>query len=340
MFATKLIVSIFARYNNQRGASAVYHLFKGKKSGQTIQDVGLFQLHPFFSITPKLDKTQYDTYIEKLIQEQFILLTDENVSVTEKGYALIENFQAPGFDGWHFRGREHIFFRRLSLVVQTLSFLPHTMRFIPIERDGTTQRFVKGYLQYHEFQSVSFQRQFAQQLQHLLMRANVSDCAKQLFVYRLSGYGESGLTWHQLSEQFDEDVWSLQLLFVSCLHSVINDAREHAPLIHDLAQQIRIEQVLTQSTQKTAELFYKGYTLEQIAQYRRLKGSTIEDHFAEMAMNDPQFPLHQFVSEADAQTIKQHAKALNTTKLRALKEAMPHMSYFQIRLVLASKGES
>lgn len=338
MFATQLIVSIFARYNNQRGASAVYHLFKGKKSGQTIQDVGLFQLYPFFSITPKLHKTQYDTYIEKLIHEQFILLTEDNVTVTEKGQQFIEGFDPTGFDGWHFRGREHLFFKRLALVVQTLSFLPHTLRFIPIERDGATQRFVKSYLQHYDFRTQAFQQQFTAQLQDVIARASVSDLAKQVFVYRLSGYEQSGLTWHQLSVLLEEDEFSLQLLFVQCLHSVLNEARIHAPLLDDLAQQIRIEQVLTQSTQKTAALFYQGYSMEQIAQYRRLKLSTIEDHLAEMAMNDDKFPLHQFVSEEEATMVVQYAKSLNTTKLRALKEMMPQLSYFQIRLVLAAKG--
>jgi uncharacterized protein YpbB len=338
MFATQLIVSIFARYNNQRGASAVYHLFKGKKSGQTIQDVGLFQLYPFFSITPKLDKTQYDTYIEKLIEKQFILLTENNVVVTDKGWQLIENFDPAEFDGWHFRGREHLFFKRLALTVQTLSFLPHTMRFIPIERDGTTQRFVKSYLQHHHFQETAFQQQFTAQLHDVLARIPVSDIAKQVFVYRLSGYEQSGLTWHQLSELLEEDAFSLQLLFVQCLHSVLNEARLTAPLIDDLAQQIRIEQVLTQSTQKTATLFYQGYSMEQIARYRRLKLSTIEDHLAEMAMNDDKFPLHQFVNDEEAALVVHYAKALQTTKLRALKEVMPQLSYFQIRLVLAAKG--
>lgn len=338
MFATKLIVSIFARYNNQRGPSAVYHLFKGKKSGQTIQDVGLFQLYSFFSITPKLTKAQYDTYIEKLFAEQFILLTDENVVVTEKGHQLIEDFRPEGFDGWHYRGREHAFFKRLALVVQTLSNAPQTMRFLPIEQDGATQRFVKQYLRHYDFQQPAFQQQFTTQLRTLLERLQLDERSKQILVYRLSGYEQSGYTWHQLEQLLKEDVLSLQLRYISCLHSLINEA-QHYPLIADLTQHIRIDQLLTQSTQKTATLFYKGYSLEQIAQFRQLKISTIEDHLAEMAMNDAQFPLTQFVSIDDTAAIRTQAQTLQTTKLRAIKEQLPHVSYFQIRLVLAAKGE-
>lgn len=338
MFATKLIVSIFARYNNQRGSSAVYHLFKGKKSGQTIQDVGLFQLYPFFSITPKLTKAQYDTYIEEIFNAQFILLTEENVVVTDKGRQLIEDFRPVGFDGWHYRGRELSFFKRLALVVQTLSNAPHTMRFLPIEQDGVTQRFVKDYLRYHDFQQPAFQQQFTTQLMELVASLPVEERSKQVLSYRLSGYQQSGYTWQQLAVFLDEDILSLQLRFTSCLHSMINEVRNY-PLLADLAQNIRIEQLLTQSTQKTADLFYKGYSLEQIAQYRRLKTSTIEDHLAEMAMNDPQFPLTQFVPEELVLAIRKRTKQLQTTKLRIIKESVPQASYFQIRLVLAVKGE-
>ena len=37
--------------------------------------------------------------------------------------------------------------------------------------------------------------------------------------------------------------------------------------------------------------------MEDIATIRKLKMSTIEDHFVEMSINDADFPIRQFVSK-------------------------------------------
>lgn len=336
MYASKLIVYIFARYNGQRGPSSVYHLFKGKKSGQTIQDVGLFQLHPFFSITPKLNKAQYDTYFNQLIQQQFLLLTEHVVYVTEKGWALIKDFEPGPFDGWHYRGHAFIFMKRLSLVVQTLSHYPREKSFVPIEQDGEIQRYVRAFLRAHHFQQHAFQESFKIQLMQSLEDVQVEEVSKQIFVLRLSGYDLSGCTWQQIHEEVGEDIFSVQLRFVQCLHGLLNELQRY-PLLVDLAQHIKIEQQFTQSTEKTFGLFKEGYSLTQIAQIRHLKESTIEDHFAEMAMTDSEFPIHQFVSEQLRQQIEETARILKTTKLKHIKEKIEEASYFQIRLVLAAR---
>ncbi|WP_010301145.1 helix-turn-helix domain-containing protein [Kurthia senegalensis] len=339
MYASKLIVYIFARYNGQRGPSSVYHLFKGKKSGQTIQDVGLFQLHPFFSITPKLHKTQYDTYFNQLIQQQFLLLTEHTVYVTEKGWAFIEGFDPGPLDGWHYRGNEMIFMKRLSLVVQTLSHYARGASFIPIEQDGAIQRYVKSYLRAHQFQQPLFQETFTKQFIARLDTTRVEELSKQVFVLRLSGYEMSGHTWQQIQTELGEDVFSLQLRFIQCLHGLLMQLTE-TPLLEDLAQHIKIEQHYTQSTEKTFSLFKEGYTLSQIAQIRHLKESTIEDHFAEMAMVDEDFPIYTFLSKELRRKIEDVATKLQTTKLRQIKENVEQASYFQIRLVLAARRES
>ncbi len=103
-----------------------------------------------------------------------------------------------------------------------------------------------------------------------------------------------------------------------------------------LTENIRIENLLTDSTQKTADLFKRGYSLEQIAMMRHLKTSTIEDHFVEMAMIIRDFPLHQFIDEADVEKVMDVLSTTESKRLKIIREQIPQFSYFQIRLVIAA----
>jgi len=105
-----------------------------------------------------------------------------------------------------------------------------------------------------------------------------------------------------------------------------------------MAENIRIHNPLSGSAFQSAELFNNGHSIEQISKIRRLKMSTIEDHIVELAMNEPQFKVEQFVSNEDIKRVLTAVEDYNTRKLKVLHEIVPHLSYFQLRLVLA-RGE-
>ena len=91
---------------------------------------------------------------------------------------------------------------------------------------------------------------------------------------------------------------------------------------------------LTQSAERTKKLFEQGYSVEQIASLRKLKLSTIEDHFIEMAANMESFPFKEFISEEQRDTVWRHVEQLQTKRLRLLKQQCPELSYFQLRLIV------
>ena len=43
--------------------------------------------------------------------------------------------------------------------------------------------------------------------------------------------------------------------------------------------------------------------MQEISQIRHLKMSTIEDHFVEISINDPAFPMGEFVSSTDIDAV-------------------------------------
>ena len=164
---------------------------------------------------------------------------------------------------------------------------------------------------------------------------------KELLMNRLTGVGVIGIPWQQLSFEYEMPELDCQLQFVSGLQrwlDAINHDGTRWPYLSKLAEQIRIENVLTGSAYQTAQLYHEGYSIEQICGMRRLKQSTIEDHLVELAMNEPTFDITPFVTSEDQRQVQSVVEDYATRKLKVLHTVLPHLTYFQIRLALA-KGE-
>jgi uncharacterized protein YpbB len=215
-----------------------------------------------------------------------------------------------------------------------------TKSFAPIQKDEDIQLWVKNFLVKNNYKSDTFYQAIRVEISDSLNRLDIEDSSLNLLLYRLSGFNTPGWTWQQLAREQNSSLLDVQLAYIEALHMWLDALYEEPKrYLSQLAEGVRIEQLLTESSQKTANFFQQGFTLEQIATMRRLKESTIEDHFVEMAMTMPQFPLGQFVASQDVEVIVHAVKQENSKKLKVLREAVPELSYFQIRLILAAKGE-
>ncbi|WP_068982880.1 helix-turn-helix domain-containing protein [Lysinibacillus xylanilyticus] len=338
----QILLQIFQKLNNERSISAAYHVLRGKRSGQTIQDIGLFQLHKYFGLLPKLSRATFDEAVSLFLQNSWLIM-QESGHYSMKKLGLQQAEQTPDFlfDGWHYRGNEHIFFARLSLIVQSLSYQRAGLRsFSPISRDTNIQSWVRTFLLEHNYQDGHLQQQLLEECENVLSELSLSEANKQLVLYRLSGYGLPGWTWQQLASERKEAILDCQLAFIELLHVFLNEVHQTTdyPLLGKIAEEIRVKALLTDSAQQTAHLYEQGYSIEQIMQIRKLKQSTIEDHFVELAMYEPNFSIGPFVSYKEAEKVWQASKQYQTKKLKTLHEVVEGMSYFQLKLVLA-KGE-
>ncbi|MBK3497254.1 helix-turn-helix domain-containing protein [Viridibacillus sp. YIM B01967] len=341
MYFQHLLLQIFHKFGGERSVSAGFHLLKGKRSGQTIQDVGNFNLHAFFGLTPKLSKEKYLDQAEQLVGKGYATYKDEQFFIlTNAGREKANGSKMMQFNGWYYRGNEHIFFKRLSLVIQSLSYSVQEVKsFAPIQKNEDIQLWVKHYLVKNNYKSNAFIQTIRDEISDSLKGLPVEESSLNLLLYRLTGFNTPGWTWEQLAREQESTLLDVQLAFLEVLHAWL-DALYKGPkyYLSQLAEGIRIEQLLTESAQKTANLFHQGYTLEQISAIRRLKGSTIEDHLVEMAMSLQEFPLEQFVAQQDVEAIVYAVQQMNSKKLKVLRDSMPELSYFQIRLILAAKG--
>lgn len=335
----RMLLTLILSFHGERTVYAVFHLLNGKRSGQTLQDVEYYDLKSYFSILPKLKKELFDKYIENLVNNDLITIEQSIATLTPKGKELMKEPVEFMFNGWTYRGKEWDFFYRLSLIVQTLSqAITNDMAFIPVQKDEKIQQFVKVYLSSKPYIEHRFISDFQQEMIQSISSCHINAEQKNMIVHRLAGKGVSGWTWSQMAERLDWAEMDVYCAFIEALHKWLDDLTfkpSKYPLLYEIAHDVRARTPLTESALKTSNLFSKGYTMEQIAEIRKLKMSTIEDHFVEMAINEITFPISRFLTNSELVQVQEVVKELNSKKLRFLKERLPNLSYFQLRLGMA-----
>ncbi|MCY7571674.1 helix-turn-helix domain-containing protein [Bacillus pumilus] len=327
------------KLNGERSISAVYHLFKGKKSSQTIQDASLFELSRYFGCYPGFTRDQLNRSALKLEEKHYIRKTDETLSITEAGQRMLhqhfsEKPMPAYFHGAKYHDKAKMLWMRLSLLVQVLSHhMAGSHQYVPIQRDVSVQSWTKFFLKQHQ-QKSKLSEELHHELEKLLI--NLSDHEALIFVYSLTSNERIGRTYQQMAEWMKEDVWYVYLLFWNVLHYFIQSAQKgEAPILQQLVGDLEFKRVLTTSTHKTLELVQKGFDIEQIAHIRSLKKATIEDHIVELSIHEPSFSIDPYVSIKEQREILAVARELQTNKMKLIKEKLEHpFTYFQIRLAL------
>lgn len=326
----QLVHHILTKLQQERTVSSVYHLLKGKKSGQTLEDVGMYHLHAFYHLLPKLKRSVYDEVIVALEQEH-------KIQRTEQGYILHEPYEGHyHFNGWIYRGKEHLFFERCVLVTQTLSHVKaQDMHFTPMVKSITTQQFVKQFLQAEHYHDNQLTTRWLTELKQALQHADLTEMMRVSFVYRLSGHALPGYTWQQLADAQKMSVLDMQIIFIESLHIMM---QAKTPLLLALQKDCITSNFLTVSSRQTYEMLQLGYTIEQISQQRALKINTIQDHIVEIARNVPGFSLQPYVQADTVRQVWEAVNAYQTFKLKTLQEIL-QLPYFELKLALTRKGE-
>lgn len=342
MNLSSILLFIISKMNGERTINAALHLLRGKKSGQTLQDVEYFAVKPFFGILPKLTDQEFREAADALRYARLIVEEQNLISLTIAGENEVNKQNDYHFSGWDYRGKEILFFKRLALTVQTLSNMREgTTSFLPIERDREVQLFVKKMLRKQPITSPEFAKAFGEELIAALLVSGMSDEQKYIFSCRLSGKHDTAKTWDQLAMELKKPAATIRLLFIESLHRLLSavEVSNAYPFFMAITDDIKVRSYLTDSANRTKKLFDQGHPLDRIAEIRQLKMSTIEDHLIEMAMNDTSFPIQNFVSKEQMNAVIDKANSIGTKRLKLLKEAFASLSYFELRLIMAISKE-
>ncbi|MEK5270497.1 helix-turn-helix domain-containing protein [Aeribacillus sp. FSL K6-8394] len=340
-----IILYCFQQLKCERSKAAVFHLLKGKKSSQTIQDSIIFHLSNLFGICRELELEEYNHLLNRLVQLSYVKqVKGEFYMVTMNGERVLQEFLSEKpfpdkLDGATYNDIGKIFWQRLSLFVQTVSHLVYNhSKFLPITNNGQLLHFVKTYiLQMKETKKNIGNRTFLE-MNRLL------ECLDEkgaiLVVNRLSGFKKNGITFEQLAAAANEDPFYLKLMFQAAVIQMVNELQKRSdqyPILFGLLRDLIKKHPLTASAEKTYRLLAEGLGIDEIAAFRKLKRNTIEDHIVEIALNMHDFAFEPYVSKEDVVKIGQAIEKLQTNKLKTVKEYLQDQySYFQIRLAMAA----
>src|SRR5690625_4399802 len=81
-----ILLMHFKHLNGERSDVAIFHILKGRKSIQTVQDIHIFKLEKFYGISSFLNKKQFDEKIEKLKRDgKITIAVNSHYVITKKG---------------------------------------------------------------------------------------------------------------------------------------------------------------------------------------------------------------------------------------------------------------
>ncbi|MBS2969447.1 helix-turn-helix domain-containing protein [Metabacillus sp. KIGAM252] len=326
------------RFNGERSFSAIYHLLRGKKTSQTLQDMQLFGLSGLFSLFPQIKRETIEEACRDLEANKLI---GENGNLTSLGKVALDHSLAEmpipkELNSWkHGRGGREAW-TRLSLLIQTATHLIHNKsRFLPVTSDEEAQQWVKSFLAESNLDRIDLAFRLYEELD--LFLTPKQDFMAELFVFRLTTPKRAGLTYVQLEEKLGKDPVYLELCFWSLMHDLLENAvTSNAVLLSKLIVKGPESLPLTQSAKRTLMLLKQGKSKGDACKIRNLKMSTIEDHIVEIAMHDRSFDLNPYLLPDEKDEIAQAIGRLKTKQLKNIKENLDNKyTYFQIRLGMA-----
>ncbi|MDE3839437.1 RQC domain-containing protein [Bacillus methanolicus] len=342
-----IILYCLKKINGERTIYSIYHLLKGKKSSQTIQDTHLFQLHPFFQAFPSITRIEIEEKVGKFERDGWIeKMNDQYFFLTEKGRDMLdEEFRrkpVPEFlNGWKYHNVTELFWERLSLFIQVCSNLINRKPdFVPVHKKKETLVWLKNFLAKQEKDRFHLSEQLYKELTDCFEANHQIDPA--ILVIRFTGYNRIGLTENQAAEKLGMEQTYYRVSFLNLLHYMIETITKRParfPLLHFIIPEAGKFVPLTNSAKKTYELLNSGMPMEKIARVRNLKKSTIEDHIVEIALNMKDFDISPYVDQSTQKNILEASGKVSSKQLKHIRAHVENASYFEIRLVLAKYGD-
>ncbi|MFY0543018.1 helix-turn-helix domain-containing protein [Brevibacillus sp. H7] len=337
----------------ERTLQSLYYIFRGRKANQTLQDVHLYSLHPYYRMFPRISREAWEENIAFLLSDGLVRLTKGTGGSPKPSFALTEQGVAEQqagrerfrLDYWFtpFSSptqpeQVSLFWQRLHLMIQTVSqLLANDTGFQPVVQNRQVQQWVKRTLASVE-QRLLWQDHLYNELFSLLSALPLN--VQELIVRQLSGASQVGSTVTQLALSAGQSPSFIQLQVRFGLAVIVRrleKEKDAFPLLSTLIEPTGGKDLrLSESASQTYELVRQHCTLDEIARRRNIKSSTVEDHLVEIALHCPEWDCVEYVSEKEQEEIIRVSERLGTSRLRLLKDSLgPQYSYLKIRLALA-----
>ena len=344
MLLESVVLACSRNITSNRTPSAIYHVITGKRSAQTMQDIHIYDLQNYYGIYPTLSNGAFQTLIGQLTQQHFLHLNENNFfQLTAHGEKWLfhqeRSFSHEKFSGLKFHKLTSAFSNRLLLTIQTMAnMMRRNFHFIPVVDNSAVQSWVKSWYNRIKSQMDYYRERLYQELDSILHTLTNQEAS--FFVDRLTGYKVYGMSSQQLAETYQYPVTDIPLIWTRIMHQLLETIHNDTgcyPMLYTFIDHESKQPFITATAKKTYQLLEQGHTVEMIASFRRLKVSTIYDHIVEIALVIPSFSITPFMDHTQYEKIAQAIGQTTNYSLKQLKELVdPEISYFQIRLVLAT----
>ncbi|MDR7072578.1 helix-turn-helix domain-containing protein [Fictibacillus barbaricus] len=342
-----IILEVLRVINGSRKWSGVYYILSGKKTSQSLSDSQWFGIESYYSSLKGISLEQFQEHLQNLLGLNWIEKRDEEEKffVTEHGISALEAEKErfsflEKLNGLKYSSIDLACWQVISLYCQALSNSIYLFtKYSPVIRERSAVKRVKEVFPKTDENRTAAAEKLFSELFCVLSEADT--ISAEIFVRKLSGYKRIGLTYEQLAEDLGLTKLECMLRFRSVLHELLSRTSqqpESFPVLFSLITRYIAAPPLTKSASHTYELLKEKKSVSEIMRIRKLKMSTLEDHLVEIARTIPNFSIQPFISQEEMKKVLTYFETNNENKLRPIKEAFPHLTYLQIRLVLAKEG--
>lgn len=316
--------------NNLIGRRTVSNLFWGMQYG----------LLPFFNLFPKLKQDTFDHYQKYLAQTNLIQIHDTEAQLTQAGQqrkeAKQKAFLRYKFSGIGLYTNLTVIQDCLNLSVQiTSEFAYQNNRYYPLQYSGRVMNFCKRW--FHINSTQKFPDEFHAELTEFLETLNSKDA--DVFVAGFVGHNTFGLTDQQIETNLNLTSFEWQLKTLDLITQFIRWSSDGHRINHPLCTQLITpwlnDSPLSMSSATTYQQFLNNYTIEMIAQKRKVKVNTIREHLLEAAILKNNFPFQSFLSKPLPDKLHKYLQdnASGKWQFTDVTELAPEISFFEFRLL-------
>jgi len=289
-----------------RRLRVIENLLRGKRTVSTLYWGQRYRLLPLLDLDKACQRGSLDAVAQDLVTQKLATFTaDEQpqllltaTGVTAQAAAV--SFQPQNWENWGDLDVNSAR-QRLLLAVQVVSEYAHqTNRYYPLTVDLPTRQAVRQWF-YHQ-RSPQLGQQILTALQTSLEQLPSETAA--LTTAGLTGYHQPGLTTTQLAGATTWTAWQIYLMHVDAIAQITLAAQAADHPLHTLLAPTKALPV-TRSAQATLAAVQGGGTLDQVAQQRHVKASTVKEHLLEAAIMLPltALPYDQLLPESVRTTL-------------------------------------
>ena len=295
-----------------------------------------------------LDVNNFEPTLDELCQKKLLLETSKGICLTVKGRSRVEELknkhqflrEPAFFNGFDLKGWEKQFY----LLVQVASELSYqNNKYFAITNDLKAQQLFKNW--FRRYGKTTLLGEITTSLTDFL--AHEPELNAQLFCEQLTGHGRLGQTKAQLAKSYQLQIAEIEVgwrdLCARYAKYLLDQNFELAKLVMPYKRLTN----LPASTEKTYSLFLAGKSIEEIADLRKIRKSTVQEHLLNVAILADDFPRERLLSPKIKKQIMDFFASCPVLdwKFQQLHESYPEISFFffflcQIERIIVSERKA